>query len=359
MIKGHKVEDTLVATNKELIEALDGRIKTIEQELKIRPKPKSRLHAIIEWAGKNKIVAGISSLLIVFGSVYFGYWLEHKNDAWNSAVDSRIRQVLETAGGINETLSKVKETTNDTNATLKALTPFIHDVIQHQFESASKLSTKELQGRLPAVRELIEVAKNQKVKVQPEVTASLIKKLLGMQPEPLGFWGVGAALISYRSLSSTSWTPPSNLPDCIDLKPETGDFSLNIANKENAMKQRLAGYHDCRLTLDSTKDGEHLNSLLSGDTPIIFFKHCLIIYHGGPITFPVAWNNRVVASYSGEGGVAGRLSVFGSSLRFDDCIFDYSVNQAQPSTQVQTLTKLLLGQTGTTLEVPIASKQPS
>jgi hypothetical protein len=182
---------------KQRLDDFDSRLSTIETKLEIKPpRPKSAFAEFREhaWekikANKATIIPILGIVVAVggwFGSGWFKYWLDHKDDAWNRSVDDRIKQSLEAKGGIKETLANIQQTVQTTDNTLKTLSPFIHDVILHQFENASKLPANTLGERLPAVRNLIAVAKNQGMKIEPGITTSLSKKLLRIQPESPDF----------------------------------------------------------------------------------------------------------------------------------------------------------------------------
>ena len=206
------------------------------------------------------------------------------------------------------------------------------------------------------MRNLIAVAKNQGIKIEPGITTSLSKKLLRVQPDSPDFWDVAGVLISYRSFNTTSWTSPANLPNCTDSRPYIDTFSPGATSGGLKLEVKLGSYRDCRLTLDSPQDGERLNLLLFGDVPVIGFYLCVIVYRGGPVKLALAWDQHVVASATGKNGAAANLSISGNALTFKDCLFDFSVNQSQPPAQVQQLTKLVLGQDTPTITLPLAAK---
>jgi len=240
----------LVAVKKEQIDDICARLDKIEQELGMRPKPPSWWRARYEWViahkGTSLILAVVLCIVGIFGGGYFKYWLDHRSDPLND----RIEKVLSAPGGIKGTLSSVQLTVTATDATLKALSPFIQDVIRHQFESVSKLSAAELQGRLPAIRNLLAIAKNQDVKIKPEIPAGLGVKLLQVQPSAPDFWPLAGDLISYRSFNTVAWTHSASLPNCVDLPPvittQAVSFMLGGPTAEIASQAwgipRVSGY---------------------------------------------------------------------------------------------------------------------
>lgn len=351
-----------MASNKEQkqFDAINARLDAIDQTLLIRPKARSRWRIGYEWVinhkGTSSILAVILCLVGVFGGGYFKHWLDHKDDNWNRSVDDRILKVLSLPGGVNETLSSVKQTTTSTDATLKALSPFIQDVIRHQFESASKLPAAALQGRLPAIRNLLAVAKNQDLKIEPGITDSLSEKLLQVQPSATDFWQTAGDLISYRSFNAMSWNPSANLPNCVDFPPAITNQSVSffLGGKPHKLQVSLATYRDCRITLDSPVDGEKLQSLLLGGVAKMMFYRCIVVYRGGPIKVALVWDNRVLDSVPGKNGGAVSISASGRTLSFTDCLFDFSIQQQTPPADVQQLTKSVLSQNPATINLPLA-----
>jgi hypothetical protein len=346
-----------MATNKELFEEINDRLHTVETKLKLRTKS-SWLGERYEWAvnhkGTSLILAVILCGLGIFGGGYFKYWLDHKNDAANRAIDERINSVLGVPGGIKETLSKVEQTTSATDTTLRALSPFIQDVIRHQFESASKLSTKALQERLPAMQDLVTVAKNQGVKVPADVTENLSKKLLQIDPTSSDLWQAAGALISYRSFNTTSWALPPGFPNCTDLVPVTQGLvqSGTAGGEPIKVEAKLAFYKDCRVTLDSPVDGRKLNELLTVGYASITFIRCLVVYRGDPVAVILRWENHVVDRETNEKGGGLSMTTSGNTLYFTDCLFDFSIEQRSPPQSVQQLARTVLSQTGTTIQLP-------
>ena len=113
-------------------------------------------------------------------------------------------------------------------------------------------------------------------------------------------------------------------------------------------------YENCRITLDSTEDGDKLNSLLR-EYATITFNRCLVAYHGGPIKFTLAWQDHVVDSVRGKNGGGLQLAISSETLSFVDCLFDFSL-QDSPSPEGQQLTKLILAQTTSTINLPVGPR---
>jgi hypothetical protein len=276
-----------------------------------------------------------------FASGWFKYYLDHRYDF----IDAMITQNLSAKGGIKETLARI-------DTTLATLQPFIQDVIHHQFESASNLPSAALGQRLPALKNLLSVAKNQEVKIDPQIVNKMSEKLASIPARPLDYWQTVANLVSYRSFNTVSWSPQATLPKCTDSAPETTPIVANFMTegKPSQLTTKLGTYRSCRITLDSPEDGTHLNSLLLGGIASITFYRCLVVYRGGPIKLILAWDHRVVASAE----KVGTLTASGNTLSFVDCLFDFSI-QELPTPQTQQLTELLLSQNSPTINLPLAA----
>ncbi len=327
--------------------AFDNRLMRIEAALNVRVPPASWLVARWNWALNHKGLTVVLCLVSVFGGGGFKYYLDHKDDGFNNAVDRELNK----PGGISARLASLEQSTDELRTTLRTLELFLPDVIKRQFESASKLPIGTLQQRLPEVAHLVAAAETQKTKVDLKVLASLTNNLVRVSDKSEGYWPVAGDLINYRSFSiANSWSK-ENLPNCIDMKPETSTmvipFLLN--GKSQKVETTLASFRNCRVTLDSARDGERLSAmLLHENTSVIGFFQCLVVYHGGPIAFPIAWKDHNVSSSSGVS-----LSVSANTLQFSDCLFDFSISPSS-SIEAKQLTKLLLAQNTPTLKIPIA-----
>ena len=343
-------------TNKNLTDRIDK----IEAQLRIKPidapEETQWLQTAWMWITTNKVVSGFLALLLALIGAWFSYWLNHKDEVFNRAVDYRIDQILKSPGGVSQTLSKIQETTTSTDSSLRTLTPFIQDLVKHQFENTSKLSAATFQKRLPAIRDLLAVAKDQKVKVEPTVTAALGKQLLKVPSGSNDFWAVAGDFISYRSFITVSWAPSENLPNCTDSQPTitTVTQPFTLEGQPHELRHNLGEYRNCRVTLDSPTDGERLRSLLFGSVPNLFFYRCVVVYRGGPVKIPLAWNNRVIDSVTDKKGPAASLSESGNTLTFNDCVFEFSLPQSPPASEGQQLTKSVLSQDTPTIVLPLA-----
>jgi len=109
-------------------------------------------------------------------------------------------------------------------------------------------------------------------------------------------------------------------------------------------------YENCVFTLDSARDDDRINAILSGSTPLLKFKHCTIIYKGGPVNLILAWKNQTIPMQFGGGQVVN-TAFNQSTLNFENCIFVFSIPNAPPPSGEQ-ITRTLLAQNGPTLVLP-------
>ncbi len=350
-------------SNKERLDAIDSRLDRIDTALGLKPpKPKSAFVQFRDdpWqkikAHKTTIIP-IVAIAVGLGGWFVNGWFRNYLDHRYDFVDGMIANNLSKPGGIKETLGNVQDTTTRIESSLETLKPFIHDVILRQFENASKLPIATFQQRLPALKDLLSVAKNQKVKIDPKIVNQMGGKLTELPTRPTDYWQAAANLVSYRSFNTTSWTPQANLLNCTDTAPETATITapLTSAAGKLELKASMGEYRNCRITLDSPQDGKHLNSLLAGGMASITFYRCVVVYRGGPIALILAWDNHVLDSAAGgKKEASATMSTSGNTVRFMDCIFDFSV-QPFPSPQVQRLTEFLLAQNTPNINLPLGA----
>jgi hypothetical protein len=290
------LEDDGMST-KERLDGIDTRLNRIDEALGLKPiKPKSAFVQFRDYlwqkikTHKGTIIP-ILAIIVGMGGWFVGSWFKYYLDHRYDFVDGMITNNLSKPGGIKETLGKVQETTTRITSSLETLKPFIHDVIQRQFESASNLPSAALGQRLPALKHLLSVAKNQEVKIDPQIVNKMSGKLGSIPARPLDYWQTAANLVSYRSFNTVSWSPQVTLPKCTDSAPETTPITANFMTegKPSQVTTRLGKYRSCRITLDSPEDGTRLNSLLLGGMASITFERCLVVYRGGPIKLILAW----------------------------------------------------------------------
>jgi hypothetical protein len=339
-----------VPNQKDQFKEIFGRLKSLEEKSTSPPPGANRLiGSTWVWVRRNKLLSTLFTGLLVAG---FSYWLQHRNDGFNRDVNERIATYLSAKGGINDQLTGIQTTVTASESSLKTLTPFIQDVIRHQFESVSKLSASVLQERLPALRNLLAVAKNQDVKIEPTISANLSQSLLQIQADAPGLVEASGDLISYRSFSSASWPSSLDLLSCTDRAPEitTLHQKFKVEGIPHELNANLGVYRNCRVTLDSPTEDERLKRVLTGEVPNITFYQCIIVYTGGLIDLPIAWDNRVVDAVGiGKGTIS--LGISGSTIAFNDCKFELKLSA--PSEEARKLTRLLLAQNTGTINLPL------
>lgn len=266
---------------KEQLEGHETRLNAVEGALGIRLGEKRKgfkawFSSKWKWAVGNKFISVMSTLFVLFAGIYGPYYLLHKDDNFNSAVDRELMK----PGGLATKVDDVQKTASRIDTTLSTLQPFIQEIINHQFESASKLPVSMLQNRLPALANLLSVAKNQSAKVNPTVLAILSSKLSKIQAPPPHFWPVAGAIISFRSSSivgaSRDWT--AVFPACIgiadlDASPNATVQRVGPNGKPIGSKVPVerVGVQDCYIDLDG-KRGSRWDC-----------TRCLVRYSGGPL----------------------------------------------------------------------------
>jgi len=91
-------------------ELVEDRLDKIEATLE-NGLPKNSTARAYQWAINHKGTSLILAVILCVAGAYFTYWLDHRNDGFNDAVDARIAKVLSSPGGVNETLKEVRDTT--------------------------------------------------------------------------------------------------------------------------------------------------------------------------------------------------------------------------------------------------------
>jgi hypothetical protein len=340
------------------LDGIQARVDNVEAVLK--PKPKS---AFAVWRNevwskfKENRVWIFPTLAIIIGicgwfaSGLFKTYLDQRRDQFNQAVDARISNALSAKGGVNEKLTSIQESTSRIEGSLETIKPFIHDVISRQFENVSKLSPQALSERLPALGHLLAVARDQNVTVSPHITADIGSKLLQIHSQSPGYWPTTAGFITYRSLHSDGGTV-SPLPECTDAEPH--GFRVSEVDSNGAVtKVDSAYYENCRFTIDSPKDDERFNSFISSKYPAIEFRHCLIVYRGGPFTLFTHIKADNLPTKSSGHGQGATLSFHGPTMKFVNCRFDFS-SPNEPPAKAKPLLQAVLEQSGPSVAIPIS-----
>jgi hypothetical protein len=155
-----------------------------------------------EWVLSHKLTTFLWSLLLCVVGILGKYYLDHRNDGFNDSVDKRITIKLDAPKGVNERLEAIQQSTNRIEGSLEALNPFIQSVVAHQFETVSKLPTQTLLERLPAVNNLLAVAKDQHVNIQPQIISKIGTDLIGESSEHPPAWKTAISLVEYKTANT-------------------------------------------------------------------------------------------------------------------------------------------------------------
>ncbi|MGB8782378.1 MAG: hypothetical protein WCD02_04625, partial [Terriglobales bacterium] len=211
----------------------------------------------------------------------------------------------------------------------------------------------EFKETLPELGSAIASAKQQNVKVSPKVIGDLQDKLTASVNAP-DFWPVAAEFISYRSFNNTSWSAPPNLPTCTDSEPSESTVSI-LSPTQATINPGV--YENCRFTVDSPQEDARLNEIIQKRMAVVIFRHCVIVYRGGPINLVLAFNKyNVPWSAEPEKGRAmgGTVNIsVRDAVQFRDCLFDFVLHNEPPKAG-QELTQLLLVNSSNEIRVPLS-----
>jgi hypothetical protein len=368
--------DMAIPTNKERLDALEERLKQIEEALGLKPpKPKSpftqyREHLWQQIKKHWKAVLPVVALVVAVSGWFIGGWFKYYLDHRYDFIDGMITANLNAKGGVKDTLANMQQTVTKMEATLNTLEPYIHDVVEHQFENVSKLPSATLQERLPAVQHLLAIAKDQGIKADIPSLDALGKNLSTVDTKAASFWPTAAQFISYRSQTLASDLPALrriDLPNCTDHDPTP----MQLIVKGQAEKQGkhndissfpqtssptgrdaelvTAVYENCRFTLDSPEEASKVPFLRNQRSFALTFKQCQIIYRGGSINL-LAFNPHPTLLTS-KGDVRSDVYIMtGQRIHFENCLFSFVID-SKPPDEGQRLTEQLLAQSGPRLTV--------
>jgi hypothetical protein len=346
-----------VPTTKELntlIENLDLRMKSVEDALKIRPTTLTLTERFRSWVKDN---VGYSIIVVIL-AIYVPYYLIHKDQNFNDAVDTRVEGVLSRPDGVLKKLDDVEKSTTKIQSTLDVLTPYIQKLVMRDFDKNASLSKSELEQKLPLVKETIAVAQMQNIKISPNTIQELGTKLATMNSTAPDFWPTSLAFINFRSqvteFNRGIVISTENMPNCRDTKP-TKPTVLRINPATNQVQIANPAFSNCQITLDSPADAKLMNSLLTQVTARLSFNHCVVNYFGGPITVILEFHHdhRFVHTYDGgKETESTETYVDGPTLEFNDCLFNLNVGPAPPSASELKFAQDMLFQSGPTFVLP-------
>src|SRR3984885_8750816 len=81
------------------------RIDDLRDEFHTFSKPAPWPKRFWNWIVSHKGLSIFLCLASIFGGSYFKYWLDHRSDSFNAAVDTRIKTVLDAPGGVSAKLT--------------------------------------------------------------------------------------------------------------------------------------------------------------------------------------------------------------------------------------------------------------
>lgn len=221
------------------------------------------------------------------------------------------------------------------------------DLAKQSLINHASLPLSDFKTTLPELISAITTAKRQDVKVSSGVMEGLQQKLQGSADAP-EFWPTAADFVSYRSqVAVTDFRNllRPDLPNCTDRDPIPQ--TVVSVGKHN-MTLTLSRYEHCRFALDSSHDNERINWLLLNRASMgIEFKDCLVTYGGGSINLSLAVHADSIKYVDDKTGGVFTADPFTTSptLRFDGCLFQFTLNSAPPQ-QGQEVTRTILAMTG-------------
>jgi hypothetical protein len=249
----------------------------------------------------------------------------------------------------------------------------------------TKLTTSELRNQvslpqpafekaLPDIRSTIAAARKDRISVPPPVIEGLRSKLLASSSAAPDFWPTLSELVSYRSalsyhaaVATQPATRPATpigvyafhlerVPDCTDSLPKPMTVKEVLSPTEATQNRGV--YENCRFVLDSVTQGQKLNDILKGSTPLITFKNCLIEYHGGEINLILAWDKEpftltLVGRGPGDPSKIIHTTLSGPAIQFENCLFSFMF-QNSPPPNGQRLSTTLLAENATSVSLPVS-----
>jgi hypothetical protein len=228
-------------------------------------------------------------------------------------------------------------------------------IAKQTITTASTLPESEFKTVLPDLASAIGVTRQQRVKVSPKVISDLQQHLTATDADTTpSFWPAASEFISYKSFNSASWAIPSSLPTCTDSYPAPSTVTILSPTKATI---NPSVYENCRFTIDSPTEDEQLNEIIQKRLAVIIFKHCVIVYRGGPINLIINLDKHNVPWQQGtpENYTESTVDVsVRNAVQFEDCIFDFVLRGAPPAPG-RKLTEFLLANTDRTISFPLAA----
>jgi len=244
------------------------------------------------------------------------------------------------------------------------LTGIEKNLARLELQNQASLSQSEFETTLPELRPVVAYARKQNVKVPPKVIEDLRAKLLGTSSGAPEFWPTVSEFINYRSMVIAASSEQvkrlltERIPLCTDSTPKPMSIKEVLGPHEANYNPGL--YENCRFTLDSSAQDQRINEILTGTTPFLKFRNCLIEYHGGEVNLILAWDKVPVTliavppnSEDKSHPVTVHTNLTGPAIEFDNCLFDFSFQTAPPP-KGQQLSTTLLAQNLASVTLPVA-----
>lgn len=221
----------------------------------------------------------------------------------------------------------------------------------------ASLPQTEFQQTLPDLKTSIKTAREHKTTIPPGTINNLQTKLINTSPSAPDYWPTLSAFISYRSFiaitpSEFSDLTRPGLPNCLDHLPAAGRI---ISVTKNQLTATNPYYDSCRVTLDSAHDDQVINSIILSVSTSIVFKHCLVVYRGGPVNLIIKLTNFPAAIHTPTMPAQGIPTVVnGNTLFFENCLFELDIMKLPPSPGPE-ITQALLAENnpGGSVNIPL------
>ena len=282
-----------------------------------------------EWGVTGACVTGIIALLgITLGALYYSFSRVDKEARFQATTEGRLT-------GIEKSLHEIN-----------------NQVAQQSITNHAALPLEDFKATLPNLSTALVTARKDNLLVPNTVIGQLHAKLSSTDSATPGFWPAAANLISIRSNQSRAeFSGASHFPDCADTTPEPTKIAK--VDSPTQAEMQWSRYTNCVLTLDSTRDTDQVNAMM--DTFIrVVFKHCIIVYRGGPIGLKLEWNGEKRNAFMGDKNnpqPLGKIVLTRQTVEFEDSTFEFTIPAAPPKSG-QVATKMLLAQSGNTLVLP-------
>ena len=319
------------------------------KESTLTPPPLTELQQSVEWHARiGWIAISAATAVLTFLVIY---------------LLTTVPRASEIEAAVNKGLQPINEKISAINVSLATLTADVEFLKLDASKNLGKVMTQSLKQtgdselKLKTIAALATKAQSQGITTDRESLANATNALLAVKDRSADFWNASVALLNYRSFNSlpdqAERLSQPNIPNCTDKAPHP--FTVTgVGPIGNVTQIASAFYEDCRFTIDSERDDERINATIKNGLPVIEFRHCLIVYSGGPFTL-ITWirfNNAKFNSLQGHGS-GGSFNYNGPTLNFSNCLFNFStVKQVPP--KGQQVVEALLAQNGPDLRLPIA-----